>query len=443
MTHPLTISARLGNGLCGSLLAVACCWLLGTASAQPTPAEPDPVVASTAVAPTAAKAGYSFIRFQSNYLHLYHPATLNRFFSRLHEIEKGTPRQVHVLHIGDSHIQADFFTGKVRELFHQDTRFPLASRGFVFPYTAAGTNNPFDYRVRPTGVWQGRKSVSSKQQSEWGVAGVSVHTTDPQATFTLNPCLNDSTFPCAPLNRVKLFFSAETDLAKAPTLYTTDSGSVATPIRQEAGMVEYRLEGANFGAGQKLSVKAAKGTELIFQGMSLESDQPGVVYSATGINGAALSSYARCQVLERQLRQIGPQLVVVSLGTNDAYSPGFKREQFKTECYELLFRIMQALPEADILLTTPGDGYRLRRYPNPNNAVCVEVIHEVAKEIGLAVWDFYEVMGGMRSIDQWLRHGLAQADKLHLSQKGYALQGELFYNALSDAYIVYKSGLAP
>jgi hypothetical protein len=39
-------------------------------------------------------------------------------------------------------------------------------------------------------------------------------------------------------------------------------------------------------------------------------------------------------------------------------------------------------------------------------------------------------MGGHGSIDQWVKHNLAARDRIHLSQEGYQLQGELFVKAL-------------
>src|SRR5690606_41645543 len=41
---------------------------------------------------------------------------LYRFYEKLDLLQKGEVKQVRVVHIGDSHLQADFFSGEVRRL---------------------------------------------------------------------------------------------------------------------------------------------------------------------------------------------------------------------------------------------------------------------------------------------------------------------------------------
>jgi hypothetical protein len=64
---------------------------------------------------------------------------------------------------------------------------------------------------------------------------------------------------------------------------------------------------------------------------------------------------------------------------------------------------------------------------------------DLAEETGCAVWNFYEIMGGLRSINQWYDNGLATKDKIHLTKKGYTLQGDLLYEALKYDYTKYTA----
>jgi lysophospholipase L1-like esterase len=122
--------------------------------------------------------------------------------------------------------------------------------------------------------------------------------------------------------------------------------------------------------------------------------------------------------------------VIVSLGTNDAYMAEFDEKAFKRNFGTLIQRMKRALPRASILLTTPGDSYLARKYTNYNNTKATLQILELAEETGCGVWNFYEVMGGLRSVNQWYAHGLATKDKIHLTRKGYHLQGDLLFEAL-------------
>jgi Lysophospholipase L1 and related esterases len=132
-------------------------------------------------------------------------------------------------------------------------------------------------------------------------------------------------------------------------------------------------------------------------------------------------------------------LVIISLGANDTHVHRFNAEEYKDNLQYLIYEIRKASPQASILLTTPADSYLWRRKPNPNNEKARQEILALAEEMNLAVWDFYEIMGGFKSIDKWVANHLAAKDKLHFSSKGYLLQGELLFEALNNAYKEYVS----
>jgi lysophospholipase L1-like esterase len=174
------------------------------------------------------------------------------------------------------------------------------------------------------------------------------------------------------------------------------------------------------------------------QGLTFESDSRGMQYHSLGINGAEVTSFLR-NSLEPQLQILNPDLVIISLGTNDAYMAEFDEKAFKRNYGTLIQRIKKVAPQASILLTTPGDSYRSRKYTNYNNAKATKQILDLAEETGCAVWNFYEIMGGLRSVNQWYANGLATKDKIHLTKKGYTLQGDLLYEALKHDYIKYTA----
>src|ERR1043166_9448328 len=72
---------------------------------------------------------YSFIQPDSAFLHNDSIALLP-FYEKLYELQSTATGLVNIAHIGDSHIQADFFTGVVRQHFHLD--FGNAGRGLIF-----------------------------------------------------------------------------------------------------------------------------------------------------------------------------------------------------------------------------------------------------------------------------------------------------------------------
>jgi lysophospholipase L1-like esterase len=85
---------------------------------------------------------------------------------------------------------------------------------------------------------------------------------------------------------------------------------------------------------------------------------------------------------------------------------------------------------------TNNDTYYQKKYPNKNAIAVQEVMFKLAKKYDGAVFDLFEVMGGLGSINDWERASLAASDRVHLSRKGYELQADLmtyaFQKALGD-----------
>ena len=185
----------------------------------------------------------------------------------------------------------------------------------------------------------------------------------------------------------------------------------------------------------KLQKTNAKQYHFTLQGISLENNRPGLQYASLGVNGAEVTSFLRNPALEENLKALNPDLIIISLGTNDSYGRNFDPVYFKQNYGTLLQRIRRAAPNTSILLTTPGDCYLHYKYPNYSTGKAVLKIHELAEETGCAVWDFYRVMGGLRSVVKWQYNGLATKDRVHLTGKGYKLQGELLFEALMRNYL--------
>ena len=60
---------------------------------------------------------------------------------------------------------------------------------------------------------------------------------------------------------------------------------------------------------------------------------------------------------------------------------------------------------------------------------------ELATAHHAGVWNLFDIMGGLRSMQAWENAGLAQHDKVHFTKEGYELVGDLMYNALMERYI--------
>ncbi|WP_082305048.1 MBOAT family O-acyltransferase [Persicobacter sp. CCB-QB2] len=124
---------------------------------------------------------------------------LRAFFKQLEALESKKQQKVNIVHIGDSHIQADFFTGEMRKLFQED--FGDGGIGLTFPYNLAKTNGPKQVRFKSNISWTSKRNSRSKPVQETGVSGHGIKT--PSDYYQINLNLADS---AAGFDRLWVFY---------------------------------------------------------------------------------------------------------------------------------------------------------------------------------------------------------------------------------------------
>ena len=152
---------------------------------------------------------YDFVRYDLNRLSVKDTTTFAHFFEKVWVFESQDSGKASIMHIGDSHIQAGYFTEKVRECIHKGLGCGTRERGFVFPFGMAHTNGPSNYGAKFTGDWKGFKSSSNSAKSDWGLSGISASTRDDSTTLKVYS--NNHTFDSYKFNKVRLYFRDDSD----------------------------------------------------------------------------------------------------------------------------------------------------------------------------------------------------------------------------------------
>jgi lysophospholipase L1-like esterase len=131
-----------------------------------------------------------------------------------------------------------------------------------------------------------------------------------------------------------------------------------------------------------------------------------------------------------------PDLVIFGIGINDANKSqaNFDPQAYQAQYRALMEYIKRANPDVNFLFITNNDSYYNRKYPNPNALKVREVMRDLATEYNGAVWDLFEVMGGLNSCVTWEKAGLAKSDRIHFTPDGYRLQGDLMFDGLRTAF---------
>lgn len=357
-------------------------------------------------------------------------AALDELFRKWNAVESDTSVVVSILHLGDSHIQAGFFSGAVRDSLQ--AVFGNAGRGLIAPLKLLGTNEPPDYTITSPNSWYGAKCVDLRPQEEIGVSGMVLATSDREIEFRIE----DKT----PFDRVLAFHHA-----RAPLLEVSDSldAGIWCPEPSEE-LTSIQLDSAVCRVVLKARVTDTAYAHPCFYGFSLDRTQNGVRYHSVGINGNTFSAFVRNPQIFEQAAWLEPDLVIVSLGTNDCSGSRFDREYVERQVANLLDQIARSMPTAAVLMTTPMEFCRavrsrgrVYRRENPHVVSMREVILNEAASRGIPVWDFYEVAGGKGAVTSWFGSGMMNRDRIHLTREGYQMQGKLLVEALLSAYSGY------
>ncbi len=366
---------------------------------------------------------YSFVNPKGDTIIYY--ANSKRMFDSLFDKFRSMiisgKEQINILHLGDSHLQADFMSGRVRKNFQSFSPGLEGARGMVTPYKKGA---PDSYKLTFSPNWTSININSSSDIENKGLWGTSVYTSKSKETININ--VNNKNPIKYDFNRFRVYHSLlqpndnlkinNTDVAYQE-IYNKDEGYTEFVLSDYVSSVEIEIQ--------------KKGTENFYvYGFYFQNDNGGVVYSVTGTNGASAFHYNNnAKLFSSQIKSLNFDFIIISLGTNDTYEAGGV-DNFANELTTLITTIRKVYPNIPILLTTPTECWWHRRKINPRMPQAIETIKQVAKATNCAVFDLYNVLGGYNSAKKMLNNQLIQRDLIHLTIEGYTLAGNLIYNAL-------------
>jgi lysophospholipase L1-like esterase len=273
-----------------------------------------------------------------------------------------------------------------------------------------------------------------------GIGGVTVKTFDPKVSFLIKT--NDYPPLFYGFNKISLFHlkdSTAFDFVVSDTSGTI-YGNLAhnsnekfpnissIKIPQNLNMI--RLTGS--------LTDSTQDNATIF-GINLENDSSGVLYHSLGGNGAEAYHFVRAKYFAEQTKALNPQLLIISLGTNETQHRPFIKEAIEAKLDSLVQLLKTSNPGIPILLTTPPDSYFHKKNYNTALPQMHNLIVDYAAKNKIPVWDLYAVLGGYKSCFQLKKAKLLRPDGVHFNRAGYELQANLLYEALIKAYNDYVS----
>ena len=390
-----------------------------------------------------------------------HASPLSGFYRALGQLKSGLREEpVTVLHLGDSHIAADRFSGDLRNLFQG--RFGDAGRGMMMP----GYPFPY-YRARgvsfsKSGQWSASNSFSG-DPGPYGLSGVRLTAHQDGARLALE--VDDGVAEWAEVS-----FLRQPQGGDATVTFGGARHSVST---SGAGNDVVRVRIAS--KGRKLAVETKDKSPVSVLSWAVGQNRPGIRYVNFGIPGATADTPRRWDenLVSKGLANLKPDLIVLGYGTNEGFNDGLDTADYTKRVSELVARLKEGAPQASVLVIGPPDGARLPKFARsgkqarqhcgvlgedereaysrlkasksgklarwhapPSLSMVRASLKDVAQASGAYFWDWSKVMGGPCGIHEWANAEppLAASDHVHLRSAGARRSAQALFDELRAVY---------
>lgn len=419
---------------------------------------------------------------------LKNPLVLNDFFQKLQELEDGKRSQVTLIQIGDSHVQGPYFPQYIRQGLQ--SKFGNAGRGFVFPYRVAGTNGAVDVKFKASGDWKAVRNVKSNGDDDIGLSGIKLETTDNDFLMEIN--LSESVEEVTEIKivsphpeRFKMSLADKSDLLQQVNINKTYKvvagdylGKIAAQFHTSVQKIQQvnGMKNPNLRAGQTLEIPtgnaqnqviskasfidltsldgivyqipagvnqlylrpAQKESKYLLDGLLLSTGKNGINFHGIGVNGTKFSDYNIFPRFFDQMAALNPDLIIISLGTNESFYDTYTEEKLKSAMDVFNREMIKRGMTGSVLLTSPPPSMKNRKQIN---STATAYAYEMGVFANLNSWAFYDLHSVSKTssaMPYWYDANLTSSDKIHFLEKGYQLQALLLVESIFNSYTEYK-----
>ncbi len=382
---------------------------------------------------------------------------LSHFLASLADLEhQREKRAVTILHIGDSHIAADRFSGSLREQFQ--SRFGDAGRGLMMPglYLARGVK--FDRG----GKWKVSLSTGGAE-GPFGVTGAKVSASDKAAWIRLT--MKDKPFEWCEI-------TLDSGPENGTVMFSLD-GQIkeASTYGEARSWRNIRLEGG----ARELLIRPKGDGEVTIHSISIGNKKAGVRYINLGLPGATALTPLRWDLsyLENDIKRLKPDMIMLSYGTHESLQDDLNIPDYEAQVSVAISRLRRIAPNASLIVIGPPDisimpkyaarsgrasdvcrdlspseraNYdamikaedpRLAHWHPPRNLTAIRAsLRRLAAAHNAFFWDWSKPMGGACGIHAWVQNKppLAAKDHIHLTEEGSQRSARLLFREIMTAY---------
>lgn len=177
----------------------------------------------------------------------------------------------------------------------------------------------------------------------------------------------------------------------------------------------------------------------------LVDDSSGVAVDNIPMRGCSGQQFTLVKesLLTSAYNQMDVGLIILQFGGNSV--PYIKNEAaISTYCASIgkqIDYVHTCCPNAKILFVGPSDmSHRVKGEIQTYDIIpqLIDSLAATATNHGAAYWSIYHAMGGWNSMPKWSRQGLAGSDYIHFSQKGADKMGDNMAEAFNNSHELYR-----
>ena len=349
-------------------------------------------------------------------------------------------RTLRVLHYGDSQIEMDHMTGRVRSKLQ--SLFGGGGPGMlhfqtVTPTLAVRQSNRGDLVHLATFG----DSLAQRSKGNYGPMMQSFRLEGGTATATVKPATNRHVDAGnRRFERVRLVANNRGSLSASMGPAKGKRQPSSQKARQKGVVViEWPPDSLPDGVNVQVS-----GTADLYA-LIIDADSGGVAVDnipMRGCSGQQFTSVSK-ELLTAAYDSLDIGLIIMQFGGNSV--PYLKNSnQVSTYCRSLgkqIDHVHECCPQAKILFIGPSDmstrlGGKMQTYPIIPELIDSLIVMATAHDA--AYWSIYHAMGGLNTMPLWSKQGLAGKDYIHFSQKGADLMGDRLAEALTNSHNLYQ-----
>lgn len=329
-----------------------------------------------------------------------------------------------VVYLGDSHVQADFGGAVLRSRLAKEAT--SAGRGLIIPFKLAATNQPTDYTINLASPYLSSKLLKMPWTVEMPFTGIGIQPQSQHARFEIAAD--------EPFGLVRLHLRGEIPMAVSTRDLELNRGVDFEYI--DSTVILSRPT-------HHIGIEFDMADKTVFGGFELLNGNGGILTHSIGNNGATYSSYANIDHFGSQIVSLGADLIVIALGTNEAFG-STDEETLENDIDNLLEAIRRHKPDVKFLLVSPTEclrrTYRRRKgrrrvvgaAVNTKVARMRDVIMRYARDNKIPFYDTYTIAGGTGSATKMKNAKILGSDGVHFTVEGYRLWGALLADAIIE-----------